>query len=458
MQINIDKIEKFIEKNESCYKKILLDKSPISIILLKALDIVKQFIIDNEKIIVGGLALDYSLKLKNDTLYDETEIPDYDMISPTYHEDSYNLANILSNKKYKEISVIKALHISTLRTRVSFNTIADITYFPNNIYKNIKTLKYKKIKFIHPHYILMDQHLNLSHPYKYPPFEPIFNRFKKDLIRNELLYSYYPLNLNVKEFNINDFKERIIPKNLIKNNCLTGIAGLCFWIQNAINDGWQNKKYKYICSFKFDKLDNIILNISKTIKMAIFTDKYKETNDLLIDKKKYYFPILDKIPERTQTNNFEIYHNENFITAFKHKNIFISNIQHIMLVLLTKILFCDLFDYISNNQIYIYYYLLSRDILDWAIQNYKKNEEEIYKKYLPTYTIFGTKNKNESYDNIMFNYFVKFHEKKVDMTLLPKNSHLNFKNNVDEHVDPNIYNFDPKKSAYFQFTGLEKNT
>ena len=51
-----------------------------------ALTIVKQFIISNDLILVGGMAIDFALKLKGDQIYTDDQLPDYDFDSPLHTE------------------------------------------------------------------------------------------------------------------------------------------------------------------------------------------------------------------------------------------------------------------------------------------------------------------------------------------------------------------------------------
>ena len=61
--------------------------------VLKGLDIVKDFIIENKLIITGGMAIDYALKLKGDKLYEDNQLPDYDFYTPDVDSDVAELIN-----------------------------------------------------------------------------------------------------------------------------------------------------------------------------------------------------------------------------------------------------------------------------------------------------------------------------------------------------------------------------
>ena len=184
------------------YETLLFENDFQKNIIEDCLNVVKQFLLDRQRILVGGMAIDFALKLKGDKLYNDNKLPDYDFWSPEFHKDAYDLANILA-KKYDGVSAINAQHISTMRVRVNFVVVADITYCPLNLYEQTKTLSYNGIRFIHPHYQMIDQHKALSLSYENPPRETIIGkRWKNDIERFELLYRYYKI--IDEEFNYNE--------------------------------------------------------------------------------------------------------------------------------------------------------------------------------------------------------------------------------------------------------------
>ena len=68
-----------------------------------ALDIVKQFIISYDLVLVGGMAIDFALKLKGNQIYTDDQLPDYDFYSSDAMNDAIELANIYYEKGYEEI-------------------------------------------------------------------------------------------------------------------------------------------------------------------------------------------------------------------------------------------------------------------------------------------------------------------------------------------------------------------
>jgi hypothetical protein len=166
-----------------------------------ALDMVRDFIIQKNRIIYGGMAIDLSLKLaKHVGIYAENAIPDYDFMSPDFYNDSNELADLFAKNGFVNISAINALHITTRRVRINFIPVADITYIPPEIYDTLPTLtvstKAGKIRIIHPDYQRLDMHRAFCIPYENQPQEVFMGRARKDQKRFHLLTKTYPIESN----------------------------------------------------------------------------------------------------------------------------------------------------------------------------------------------------------------------------------------------------------------------
>lgn len=195
-----------------------------------ALNLVKEYIIKNKLLIVGGTAIDYALKLKNDTLYNDLyQVPDFDIMSPNNVEHANNIGQILCNNKFENISIIPAIHHTTVRVQLLGFTVFDSTYIPQYLYDKIPYLEYNECKFVDPNFQKINQYLSLSFLFKITgPSYNILNRFKKDVERFDMLDSYYDLynnneynNITYNEFlfdinNINIYEVEII--KLTNNN------------------------------------------------------------------------------------------------------------------------------------------------------------------------------------------------------------------------------------------------
>ena len=136
-----------IKESES-YELIILQRNINRRQIEKALDVVKKYIIKNNLILSGGMAIDLALKEKGSRLYSDNVLPDYDFYSSDYHNTAYEIGKILCEMGMENISVINGRHSTTMRVRVHYEEIADITYIPENIYKKIPTLKLLGVFFL----------------------------------------------------------------------------------------------------------------------------------------------------------------------------------------------------------------------------------------------------------------------------------------------------------------------
>lgn len=204
---NIEEIIEEIGKRTKEYENVALRHDPAYYNVDEFITILIQFIRDHGLIIYGGLAIDYALRLFGDKIYpDELLQIDYDFFSPSNVEHAYDIADAFyklavdlvdhSAQLTEGIRAIGALHVKTMRVDIGDNHfIADLTYCPEGIFRKLPTLEYQGIKIIHPDMQRIDIHSSLSFPYDYAPFEVIFNRWKKDITRFNLLDKYYPIGL-----------------------------------------------------------------------------------------------------------------------------------------------------------------------------------------------------------------------------------------------------------------------
>ena len=124
---------------------LLFERNVLYPDLKRALDLVIKFIVDKKLILKGGQAIDYSLRLKKSKLYEDNAVPDYDFLSSNHYQDAIELGNTLCKANLPNVSIINAMHPTTMRVRINFITVADITYCPKNILSKLKTLKYNNI-------------------------------------------------------------------------------------------------------------------------------------------------------------------------------------------------------------------------------------------------------------------------------------------------------------------------
>lgn len=188
-----DPLSEWVGAHSDEFDVIAHERSADAEMLGRALEIVKQFIVERKLILYGGQAIDFALRLKGSGIYPDHQIPDYDFFSPQSVDDAYDLADRLAAAGFPHISAIPAIHMQTMRVGTNFVYVADISYVPAEVYEKLPTVSYAGMRVLHPDYQRTDMHLAFCFPYSNPPREDIFHRFRKDLKRFNLFEEYYPI-------------------------------------------------------------------------------------------------------------------------------------------------------------------------------------------------------------------------------------------------------------------------
>lgn len=416
-----------------------------------ALEYVENYIARNNLTLVGGMAIDYALRLKGSKIYDDDAIPDYDFISYEHYKHAYNIGNYLSTSpKYTgKVSVIRALHPITMRVRLNFCEVADITYVPQEILNRIPVLEYKGLKINHPYYQMIDQHRALSLPMENAPMETVLHRFKKDTKRHMLLWEHYPIT-DSNNNNNNNSKITYIKHNLsisdLDDVCITGHLGLLYWINKAVADGYllSSNALPFYNSFE-EKKGELKFQLPKKEYITLRSDDIKNALNKFNDQKdiKYFNTILDKVQQRVRFDKYEIIHNygEKIAAYLDENNYWVSNLQGIMCYLLTFSVIYD--DVLAKKS-----YLIAHDIWLWAIKKYNSDPDK-YIKYLPTIDTFGIANIRlaDVVANHTFDVMFENMDRKISY---PKNAYPD-----NQGIPDNLYNFDYSSSIIFSIDGLE---
>lgn len=444
--------DKIIKK----YKDLVLEKTPEYDNIMAAITVVKQYILKNKCILVGGIAIDYALRLKSQPgIYDESVIPDFDIITSTHFQDAYNIATLLARKKFTGISVINALHPSTMKVRVNFVEVCDITYIPKNILDTIPLLNYHGFNMVHAHYQYIDQHRSLSYPYENAPRETIMHRPEKDMIRHDLLYNLYPLKIiNTKNLLI-ELKEYSTTLDILDDQCVSGFFALNYWIQEAKNMGFKTPLNFGNIIIKNNTISGMIpLDSSLVLYSNNINDLYKKLDKSKNDAK-FYARLLDKLPRKIVIKNYEIFDLTQKIAAHKirigNADIHIANIQSIMMYLLVNYIILQAF---NEKRSYAYYigYITCRDLVTWA----SAQKDTKFEKFLPTAEVYGEYNLSDSYIVSYHNFSIK--NKTIE--IIEKNKYAQPSSVFDRDLKygktpSKYYEFDIKKSEIFNFGGNE---
>lgn len=400
------------------YSNVMIKMSVFSADIQKAIRIVAHYIYQHKCLLVGGISVDYALKSKKHSgIYDEKfELPDYDFYSSKFHEDALNIAKKLYLSGLRGISIINAKHPTTLRVRVNFVEVADITYVPQSIIDAIPTIGYRGFVIVHPHYQMIDQHSSLCHPFDNPPNEVVLRRWEKDIKRYNLLYSYYPLRKLTSSNSVQVRDTAFVPLRFVAGNCISGFPGLIYWLTLAENYGF---KHTFYGRLEFTE-SGINANLPQdshgfTIYADNFLELYRATvkdnqgsgsgssKDLRL-----YERFLDKLPCKFMIgNDIEILQNVKCISAHKiivpeklmptYKGVYVANLQHIMLYLLCNyIIFRKMYEE-DRGFSFFQGYLLCTNLVEWASFKFYRGdatplEKLVCKQFLPSVETYGKKN------------------------------------------------------------------
>lgn len=162
--------------------------------LQKCLDTVATYIKTQQLLIVGGMSIDFGLRVQGDRLYNEFTIPDYDVVSPDNLEHAKRVGELLCGMGIKDVAIVPAIHKTTMRVQLLGYTLFDATFVPQSVYSKIPFLEYDGFKFVDPIYQKIDQYSSLALLWDItgPSFN-ILNRLKKDMERKDMLNKYYRL-------------------------------------------------------------------------------------------------------------------------------------------------------------------------------------------------------------------------------------------------------------------------
>ena len=374
------------------YDLILFENNFMFKVLNEALQIVKQFIIDKKLILKGGQAIDSALRLRGSALYTAEEVPDYDFLSADHYGDAVELGDILCKAGFEKISIIKAMHSTTMRVRINYISVADITYCPPNVFKKTAFLLYKGMRIIHPHTQILDMHRALSYAYEGIKMGGTFARWKKDLTRYNMLITLYPIH-------------PIEPKNIISRRIPSPSGEVYHSNQNISFEARisRGKPVDYLYKLKFKKPiclagyiayayhmgEYVDTNKGRVFKLqrpeiTIFDDNYKPPK-----KASLFAPYMGWLPQSYETNEDDlkltVYDNTGtFLCANLVGEYYVADIHHIMM-----------------------YLLLMREFKLYIALRDKCAREKIY----PTINYYGSKNIDENLER----YIKKFDNEPTEL-------------------------------------------
>lgn len=276
--------------------------------IIKAINIVKNYIIENKLLIVGGTAIDYALRLKNDKIYNEEyQIPDFDIISPNNVDHANKIGLILCNAKFENISIIPAIHNTTVRVQLLGYTVFDSTFMPIKLYNKIPKIKYQKFHIIDPLFQKINQYMSMSFLFRNNGINyNISDRLMKDYERFSKIDKYYNFYNIINLDKVNTIKLNKIKLILPNNNLIQ----LDLYEKNKIIDNLDNinkinklnidnnlycnieANYCFHGIISYNIIYNQYLNLLNDLKTII---KFNKEDLDFLDKKSKYILIKSTI-------------------------------------------------------------------------------------------------------------------------------------------------------------------
>lgn len=426
--------EKPLEEN--FYKLLTLKRGLYSAEVQRAITVVEKYVKREKRIMVGGTAIDMALRLKGSSIYDEDELADYDFYTPEHFNDAYEIALWLVRTKYPYVTAINGMHPTTMRVRVAFEEVADVTYVPRNIYDKLPTLEYRGFRVIHPNFQIINQHRALSKPFENPPRETVLgSRWKKDMERHDILYAKYPLERWAASGRPS-MREHRLPT--IKDTMVGGMAAFIYWLQQAKAEGFK-------CDRDYGKWS--YPSCTMTGPLALYTydstllrEHYKDRG--LVE----HNPLLNFLPRSHRGKDIELFTIHDDIRTGKDIGCcFMANLQLLMMYFLTKLVILR-----DTNEDYYEGYLTMRAMTKWAGEKVRDGvASKVAMDLLPSVVPFG--NHENLSEAVLIRRFFFEHRNERLPPLQPKQ--LQTYTVVRNNIPDSMRRFDYRKSWIFAIDG-----
>ena len=398
-------MDNFIEENENNYLLTSQRRDIDGPMIDRAMELVKKFIISKNLILFGGMSIDYSLRIKGDKIYPDDNCPDFDVLSKNNIKDAYDLADVLHKIGFENVNVVRGIHFQTMKVKIDSIFVADIGFIPSNIYDLIPTLNYMGFRITHPDFLRMDMHIVFAYPYKDFTMENIFNRWKKDIKRLNLLEKYYPListetlNLVASEHKL-PFKVVDTKDNL--NIAFNGFAAFSIFniYLNLIAKEFNEPVSIFLPNMSIEITDYFINFNSPTNELHLTTCEIEYINKL--SNKKRYRPFLEVLPESYSSNRIHIMYTKyelisvSYVSIVDNKISINDSLSKILVVNPHNLLLWFLVKNLrEKNNFYKQFYNYTMDILKYAEDLYfrKSNIDGFMKSpFAPSLDVIGKYN------------------------------------------------------------------
>jgi len=158
-------IEQIVKVAEAAEEKVNFDSAHDPEVL-KAIDIVEQFLRKTHRLCYGGQAINAHLPTKYKFYDPNLNIPDYDFFTPERTADIKLLVSYLRKAGFSEISDREGMHAGTTKIYVNYIPVADITEIDPKLYELLSEREFKDdgISYMDTNTLRMLMYLELSRP------------------------------------------------------------------------------------------------------------------------------------------------------------------------------------------------------------------------------------------------------------------------------------------------------
>lgn len=134
--------------------------------IIRAIDIVEEFLRKKHRLCYGGQAINAHLPAKYKFYDPEYSIPDYDFFTPQQSADINTLVADFKKAGFTEISVREGMHEGTIKIYVDYVPVADMTSINNKLYKILSHREFRLdgISYLDANSLRMLMYLELSRP------------------------------------------------------------------------------------------------------------------------------------------------------------------------------------------------------------------------------------------------------------------------------------------------------
>jgi hypothetical protein len=159
--------------------------------LLKALDIVANFIRKRKRVCYGGTAMNMILSPSKRFYDPNVDLPDYDFYTPALDEDVEEIVRDLKAAGFKEVYHRVGIHEGTKKILVNFVAVADISAIDKELFKIFyeRSIERDGVHYTDPDILRMMMYLELSRP------RGQVERWSKVFERLELINKEFPIEL-----------------------------------------------------------------------------------------------------------------------------------------------------------------------------------------------------------------------------------------------------------------------